>query len=303
MIRRTFMLLLFLMLILTGARSQKQIDVTNDNLTTDQGIQTAYLVEIPDADLETVIKGWMKAIRQNTKSKPEQSGSKINITGTQINEIHTAPINIYSMVYAVDSIIRVVAAYEIDSMFFSPPEADALHTELQTHGAIKSFMRTFAVDQYRESVQGQLNDEETKLKELNKQFKDLVKQNESMLESVSENEQNIQNSQDAIATLENDNSRLIADITAKRDALAGLSGDEALRDEAKDQLKSLEKEKKGVESKLDKEKKNIVKYESEIKELNRELEINSQQQEEIQAQITDQEGVVKGIAEMLGKIK
>ena len=163
-------------------------------------------------------------------------------------------------------------------------------------------MEDFAREQYHEVVANLLETEKDKLKDLEKEHKNEVKENENLKKEIRENEQNIRNSNDAITTYENDNARLLADITAKRDAIAGLSGDEALRDQAKDQLKSLEKEKKNIEGKLAKEQKNIVKYESNIEELNRQVEANEKQQETTRVSIEAQKERVKQVSDHLNQI-
>lgn len=299
----TALFMLMLTMIAYNAIGQQPITVTDDSLTTDEGRQFAYMVRIPDAEPDDVIKAWSKAIRQNTKSRTVQDGNQVSIVGTLINEIYSNPIDIYSIVYKTDSSVRVIAAFEIDSMFFSPPPPEATHAELQTQHSIQNFMRTFAIDEYKSVVQGELDQEEAILKNLNREYKDLVKENEDFQKDIKENEQDIRNSNDAIATFENDNSRLLAQINGKRNTIAGLTGDEELRRQAQDQLKDLEKEKKNIEKKLTKEQKDIVKNESAIKELNREIELNLEKQEVKKNQISAQEDVVKAIDSKLKNIK
>ena len=299
-----FMLPVLFMLALSvqGQNTGMNFPVTQDKLNTDAGSQAAYTVHIPEAEADNVMKAWSKTIRAKSKAKPEQEGSHVKITGTEIHSIHHGPINIFSMIYKVDTSVRVVAVFEIDSAFFVPPSNEANHTDLKTHHHIEKFMQQFAREQYREVVNEKLDAEKDKLKDLEKEHKNLLKENENLKKDISDHEQSIRNSQDAISTYENDNSRLLADITAKRDAIAGLSGDEALRDEAKSQLKSLEKEKKNTEGKLAKEQKNIVGYESQIEELNREVEANEKNQEAIRGKIDKQKEQVKMVAEHLNQI-
>ncbi|HPE57143.1 MAG TPA: hypothetical protein P5514_12230 [Bacteroidales bacterium] len=295
-------LLLCFSVSVSAQKSSIKFVVTENKLNTEKGEQPAYIIHIPDAGPDAVTKEWLKAIRGSSKSKPVQIENKIEITATEIEQIHDQPFNIYSMVYQVDTSVRVVAAFEIDSVFFVPPGDESDHEAMKTHNHIRKFMEDFAREQYHEVVANLLETEKDKLKDLEKEHKNEVKENENLKKEIRENEQNIRNSNDAITTYENDNARLLADITAKRDAIAGLSGDEALRDQAKDQLKSLEKEKKNIEGKLAKEQKNIVKYESNIEELNRQVEANEKQQETTRVSIEAQKERVKQVSDHLNQI-
>ena len=283
--------------------AQKKIEVTNENVNMSKGNQPVYVVIIPEANLESVKKEWIKLIRQNTKSKVEETGSEINIQGTLINEIYNQPINIYSALISADSAIKLVSAFEIDSVFFELDDKNKTIENEKIHTSIKGFVRKFAVDQYKVAVQLQADSEEKKLNNLNKEFENLNKQVESDRKEIKENEQNIKNSQDAIATYEKDNERMVAEINAKKEANASIKDNPELQKTAKDQLKDLEKEKNSIENNLEKEQKNIVKYQANIEELNGAIENNIQLIEEKKSEITNQEATVKQVTTKLNGIK
>lgn len=286
---------------LTVAQQISQVNMEMVNIS--KGQQPAYIINIPNAEMASVVKDWEKIIRQNTKSKVEENAGEISILGTQINEIHHAPINIYSLIYKEDTTVRVVAAFEIDSVFFDFNKLEVTHANQKTQNQILNFMQNFAISEYTEVVAGELDFEEDKLDELNDDFKDLVKENENMKKEIKSNEQKIKNSQDAILNYETENTRLLTELADKNAEVSVLSGDEARQKKAKDELKSLEKNKKSVENSLEKEQKNIVEYESDIKSLNREIETNEKLQEEVQESISTQQEVVKKVKSKLEGIK
>jgi DNA repair exonuclease SbcCD ATPase subunit len=296
-------IMLFYLLFPLFLSSQENIEVTEQIVNMSQGEQPAYIVKVPESDYDQVLKEWEKIIRQDTKSKVEEYEHEIVIKGTHISSIYHKPINIYSAVINKDSAVKIVAVYEIDSVFFSfSEERPDLNAE-KTHHHIEKFMREFAVDQYKYAVSVALSDAEKLLKTKNKELNDLSKQNENYQKEVKESEQNIKSSEDLISSYEKDSERKLSEINSKKDAIAGLSDDAELSSQAKDQLKALEKEKKNIGNKLEKEQKNIVKNESNIEELNRLIEDNTEKQTAKKTEIESQENVVDAIKAKLAGIK
>ena len=80
-------------------------------------------------------------------------------------------------------------------------------------------------------------------------------------------------------------------------------GDTDLEKQAKTQLKTLEKEKKSIQNKLEKENKNIVEYQSEIEEYNRQIEDLQEKQLAKKNEIEAQEDVVDSIKSKHAGIK
>lgn len=295
--------ILFIFLMPIFLTAQVNIDVIQQSVKMSQGEQPAYIVMIPQADYDQVLKEWKKIIRQNTKSKIEESEHELFIQVTQISEISHNPIDIYSAVIKTDSMVKVVAVFEIDSTFFTySEEKPDLRTE-KTHHGIKNFMMNFANDQYKSAVELELSDAEKLLKTKNKELTDLEKENESYQKEVKESEQNIKSSEDLISSYEKDSERKLSEINSKKESISGLSSDPELSDQAKDQLKALEKEKKNIGDKLEKEQKNIVEDQANIEALNRYIENNVEKQASKKAEIETQEDIVKAIRTKLVGIK
>ena len=122
--RSIFTALLLFSLVPIYSISQENIEVIQKSVSMSQGEQPAYIVNVPQSDYELVLNAWKKVIRQNTKSKVEEKEHELFIAGTQITSIHHKPINIYSAVINKDSVVKVVAVYEIDSVFFAFSEEE-----------------------------------------------------------------------------------------------------------------------------------------------------------------------------------
>jgi DNA repair exonuclease SbcCD ATPase subunit len=301
-IKTQFLALLMLFIVPLFLSAQEKVEVIHKTVTLSLGEQPAYVVQIPESDYKNVTNDWKKIIRQNTKSKVEEIDNELIIKGTVINEINQGPINIYSTVINSDSTVKIIAAYEIDSVFFFFDDVNKTVQNEQTHQHIQHFMRDFAIEQYMDYVAGDLSNAEKHLKNLNKDYKNISGDIESEQKKIRQNEQDIKNSEDLISSYEKDSERKLGEINMKKEANASVTGEDAIK-QAKSDLKSLEKDKKGIESDLAKEKKNIVKYESDIKESERKIEGLTKQQEEKKKEIEKQEDIVKAIDTKLAGIK
>jgi chromosome segregation ATPase len=283
--------------------AQEKIEVVQKSVTISKGEQPAYVVLIPQADFEQVSDDWVKAIRQNTKSKVIETDHEFEILDTEIKDIISKPINLYSALIRMDSSVKIIAAFEIDSSFFSfSEESKTVETE-KTHHNIQNFMRDFALEQYKDYVSQELSDAEKVLRTKNSEYKDIVKQIETYQKDIQENEQSIRNSQDLISSYEGENERKLAEINSKKESIASLSGDSELTKQAKDQLKDLEKEKRGIENKLEKENKNIVGYQSKIKEYDRQISDSLEKKTAKNDEIKNQESLIDSIKSKLAGIK
>lgn len=286
-----------------NSSAQNVISVVQEEVSMSKGSHKAYVIEIPQADYDASLKNWKKAIRQNTKNKIEESDHEIIMEGTQIDLIYNAPINIYSALIKKDSSIKMVALFEIDSVFFDFENSEKSIREEKINSQIKHFLINFGTEQYLFAVEKELENEENKLKAYNKEMGSLEKEKENLLKSSAENEQNIKNSEDAITGYEADNERKMTEINAKKESISNLENDPALADQAKDQLKSLEKEKKDIENNLEKEQKKIVEYNSTIESLNKEIESNTERQAAQKETVDKQTQVVEGVRKKLNEIR
>jgi hypothetical protein len=294
---------LFILLLPVLLTAQDRMEVVQKTVSISKGEQPAYIVMVPQADIEQISKDWVKVIRQNTKSKVVETGHEFEILGTEIRDIIHKPINLYSALIRMDSSVKIIAAFEIDSSFFSYSEENKTVETEKTHHNIQNFMLDFAGEQYKNFVTQELSDAEKVLKTKNSEYKDIGRQIETLQKDIQENEQAIRNSQDLISSYEGENERKLAEINSKKESISSLSGDKELTKQAKDQLKELEKEKRGIENKIEKENKNIVGYQSKIKEYDRQIAESQEKQTAKSAEIKNQESLIDSIKTKLAGIK
>jgi hypothetical protein len=285
------------------SHAQINIIVEEQEVTMSKGQQPAFVVEIPRAENDVVVKSWSKYIREDTKSNVQKEGEEIFILGTQIDQIHIGPINIYSVVFKKDSTEKLVAFFEIDSVFFSKNDASNSIENEKTYHGIKNFVRDFALERYREVVAEELKDEQKKLKDFTHDLEKFEKDNVSYQKKIKENEQNILNAESEISSLEVVKTRKAEEIENQKLKVASLSEDAVLQDMAKKKLKEQEKDKKGINKDIEKKQKNIVSYQSNIKEFNRLIEDNQEKQEAKLNEIEEQEDIIENVTSKLQGIK
>lgn len=302
---RSFVIIFLILTLIFGSKisfSQVVFEVGIEKREMSKGSQMGYMIDIPQSDLETVRKNWIKLLQEESKEKAVVTDHEIFIEGTLTKEVIQKPINIYSFVYEVDSLVRIYSFFEIDSAFFeySGDETDIAGEKM--YNGITNFKRKFAISQYIIAIEEEMDEEQSILKTLQSDLKKLEKENENLHKEIKENEQNIAEANDELSLLAADNERLLSSITTQRTSVAEIS-DAELKKDAKKELKSLESEKKKVGNKIEKEQKDIVEFESDIKSCEKDIEKNLELQEEKKNEIESQEDVIKSVTAKLEGIK
>ncbi len=291
---------LILLSLISYAQVDFQLSIEKRNMS--KGEQVGYMIEIPQADLNTVKKNWIKLLQEETKEKAIVTDHEIFVKDAVIKEIVQKPINIYSYVYKVDTIIRIYSFFEIDSVFFeySGSESDIAGEKILN--GITNFKRKFAINQYIIAVNDEMETEQKNLKVLQSDLKKLQKQNESYHKEIEVNKQNISESNDELNMLDKDNERLMSSITEKRSEISSISDKDQKKAENK-VLKDLESEKKKVGNRIEKEKTKIVEYESAIEIDEKNIEKNLELQKAKEAEIEAKEEEIKVITQKMDGIK
>ena len=298
--RSAIILKLIIISFISYAQVDFRLSVEERNMS--KGEQISYMIDIPQADLKSVKKNWIKLLQEETKEKAIVTDHEIFIEGAIIKEIVQKPINVYSYVYEVDSIIRIYSFFEVDSVFFeySGPENDIVGEKM--YNGITNFKRKFATEQYIITVKDEMELEEKTLKILLGDLKKLEKENENLHKEIKENEQHITESNEELNMLDADNERQIKSISSQREELATIS-DSDQKKIAKKELKNLENEKKKIGNKIEKEYKKIVEYQASITKCESDIDKNLMLQEEMKKEIETQEALIKAVTAKLDGIK
>jgi len=276
------------------ATSQVNIKVEQVNETMSKGENAGFKVAIPQATMEEVKKAWVKLLQKDVKAKATDTGLEISITGAKAGEVSTTPVNIYSILRRADSSILLTAFFEIDSQFFDPATCPDPLVKEKTLIGIQNYLRHFAVEQYTHAVEEELNAEENKLADLNKQLNNLKNEEEKAEKSIKEEESSISSAEDEIRVLKAQSTQQSEQVQAKRLANLAITDKEAKKT-AEKELKDLEKEKDKTDKQIEKLEKGKITSKNNIEDYEKEIKESQEQQETVSSQIEAQEAVVEEV--------
>ncbi len=300
--KKTITLFASLFLSMQLVYSQATIEVKEEIKAISRGEQPAFVVEIPDGVYETIRKDWVKFLESGTKLKVEAVSNELNIHGAVFKKITLDSVNVYSSVYNLDSSVRVIACFELDSVFISGMAQDPKQKEMAA--ALKTAVREFAVEQYIEVYADKLVAENKQLQTLEKERLDKENAIEKNQKSIKGDEESIRRSEENIQVVEGDIEVKNGEIKNKKAVVASLkSYDPEGYKVADKELGELEREKKKMEKEREKEHKNIVEYKNDIKEAERSIKQLEEEVEGIEQQISDQKDRISLIEDEKKRIK
>ena len=300
--KKTITLFACLLMGMQAIQSQVTIEVKEENKTISRGEQPAFIVDVPGGKYESIRKEWIKFLETGTKLKVQAVSNELLIQGAVFKKITLDSVNVYSSVYDLDSNIRVIACFEVDSVFLSTRATDPRKQELAL--ALKSAVRDFAVGQYIEVYDEKLASENTQLKNLESERKEQADAIEKHQKSIKENEENIRRSEESIDILDADMELKNTEIKNKKAVVTSLkSYDPEGYKVADKELGTLEREKKKMENQREKELKKIVEYQNDIKEAERSIGQLEQEVESLEQQIADQEDLIDQVEQEKKRIK
>jgi hypothetical protein len=293
---------ILLALTVMNALAQETIEVKNIKALMSKGTQTCYLVEIPQADLDEVQQNWIKKLQSGGKIKVKVVNQELLLPGVVKNEITLDTINIYSLLIQKENRIALNVFVEIDSVFFEPKEDKTDLPSDKIDNSIKNYVRTFAVDQYKLAVAGDLEGEQKVLETMQDDLKKLVKENDNLNKDISSQENDIDKTEREIKEIEATIDQKNKDILQNNVSMATISL-EADKKAAQEKQKGLEKERNKLEKDRSKAKDDISSCKSKIDKDNKNIKDNEEQQEAKKEEITKQTEVVSQVQAKLDGIK
>ncbi len=234
-----YLLLFVLALNLTIAEGQDTLQVTEVQKTFSKGQHTGFSVYIPQAKLKEVASDWRKYQREKNKSDYKEVKGEYILSKTNIPEISTDSIIVYSILSATTTQINLVAFVSgDDSVFYSSTINPSIS------GKINSYIRNFAVHQYRNAVTNELALEQKTLKDIEEDIESLEKDNEKMEKKIKNNERDINNLESEIKSNLNEQEINSKAIYHQQQIIATFLEKSDLKSQEEDKLKDLEKIKK-----------------------------------------------------------
>jgi len=246
---KSFKMIIACMLILLSgvsiAFSQESIEVKVEKATMSQGVQTAFIVNIPMAVIKDVQNNWIKRLQENIKTKVVNVNDELVLSKVVIGEITSDTISVYSMFIQKEEGVVMNVFVKLDSLFFAPADDKSSLADEKIDNGIKNYVRKFAVDQYRLFAEKDLEAEQKIQEGLQDEYDKLGKTNEKLTKDISSLENNIEKTEREIVDLEKEIELKNQEVLAHKTSMQTLVlEDEKKAAAAKD--KDLEKEKSVV---------------------------------------------------------
>lgn len=293
---RTILSILFVMSSL-AVFAQKPLVIKDIKKAMSQGTEPGLEVMIHQAEQKDVVNAWEKAIKGKSRSKAENKGDEITILGTNLPIITNDSLNIYSTTTTSKEGVKLEVWFELADGFISPKNE-------QYYLPAKKFVYDFAIAQYKKAVAAELETEQDKLKDLNKELDKLAKEHDKLLASVSKENVQIESIKNEISTNSADQERqrdLIQTQKKKVTQAAKLSED--AKKDAEKELKGMEKDLSKLVKDYEGYHKDIVKCEANIREAEREIANNKTARELQQNEIDKQQKLIQGVEHKLAGIE
>jgi DNA repair exonuclease SbcCD ATPase subunit len=276
--------------------AQKPIEVKEITCKFSHGEYPGVSLVIPEAKYDDIAKEWTKRLEKGTKSALTIDKGEYSIFGAQIQEISENPVNVYSILHSQDSAVLLEVSIEL-----KPKEFLSKAYSEQEYAHVHDYLFQFGKEEYTNVANGQLNEEENKLKALEKELSSLQNAKSKLEKDIVEENNNILNYEDQIELLRSDASNLNEQIGQERKTLLGLKDEEAQKVKEK-QIKDLEKDKDKMLKDVENYQKKIVDSKSNINTAEMDIETNINEQQAKTGEIQVQKRVLEGATIKLNTI-
>lgn len=295
-INRTLFMLVFVVFSST-VFGQKPIRLAEDSISYGAAKYPGITITIPEVSYDRTQKNWIRELQSGTKSKVVNENGEMSIFGANIKVISPNPMNIYSKVINNDSVVMLMASFELKKdQYIQKSNGDA---ELL---AAREYLKEFAKTQYIDFVKDELQVEEKKLRDLNNELNSLKNEKSRMQKSIQSNRSTITEQKDNILVQNNELNKVSAEIISENNLLTSMD-EGAAKEEKASYIKDLEKRKKKILNEIEASGNRITKANNEIDEAERNIPKNESEQEVMREKVARQDAVVQKFTDKLNRVK
>ena len=291
--------LLFIALLgFSVSMAQEEIRVVVKTKTFTFGDAPAFTVEIPQAKFEDVEKAWEKLLKSGTKAKAEKSNGEIFILGKVYEPISSDSMEIFGYVKEYDEVAVLSACFMLNSNFISSESDEEIYYPT------KKYIKDFAIEQYQNAVQDELDEENKELKKLKTELNRLVGSEEAYIKEINTWERDVLKKRDEITLNEMDQSDKVIQMQAQKElilTLANALGDE--QETAEKTLKQMEKDFKKLQKEHSNLHNQIDNLEASVRANQKKIEEVVKNQKFVKLDVEDQEYKVRKVEKKLAGIE
>jgi len=291
--------ILFLLILIPflGIKAQKPILVYDDSLQFGNSRFPGIVVTIPEVEYEKTLKAWVNNLETGTRSKVVAENRDMTIFGARMKDISPNPINIYSRLMNLDTMLQLAVSFELKKDIYieiSTGEADL--------NKAKNYLKNFAKNQYIDLAKSQADAEERKLRDLQRELSSLENERKRFKKSIQSDNSLIVREKENIVIQNNELTTVSAALVEHNSELSTIEAGPAQKEEM-DYIKELEKRKKKALNSIESSEKKINKANNAIDKDTREIPRNDRIQDNVNDQIAQQEAVYQKFADKLKSIR
>ena len=290
-------LILLLSGISIGIKAQMPVTLTGDSMAIGKVNLPAISVTIPEVNYEYTLKVWVKELESGTKSKVVTENNEMTIFGAKVKDVSPNPVNVYSKMIKLDSVIQLKVAFELKKDQYA--ERNGTPAEFSK---AENYLKQFAKNQYIELVKNQVDSEDKKLRDIEKELSSLEKEKTKMQKSIQSNNTDIANEKENITVQNNEVTTVSAAVIEHNKQLDTMSTGPDKEEKIK-YIKELEKKKKKAQSSIESSENKIDKLNNDTDKTNSEIPKNEKMQEQVNEKIQAQQAVLGKYTDKLKKIK
>lgn len=281
-----------------GIKAQKPITILEDSIIIGSSNLPAISVTIPEADHDKVLKLWIKELQSGTKSKVVNDNGEMSIFGARIKSISSNPLNVYSRLNKLDSMLVLVASFELKKDQY----IERCGGEPEFSKATE-YLKEFSKTQYISVAKDEADAERKKLRDLEKELSSLENEKSKLQKSIQTAKNNILNEQENIVVQKNELSMVTTALDVQSKELSDMEEENPAKKEKAQAVKDLEKRQKRASNSIESSENKIKKANSDIEKAEAEIPRNEKMQDRVKDQIKEQAAVFKKYDDKLKKIR
>ena len=294
-----YLLLAFCLFRFSPVNAQDTLHVTEAPMLMSKGTQNGYTVIIPQVKAKEIISTWKKYSKQGeSKSSIEELEGEYMTTGTTLVNISPAPMNVYVQIKDMEKSVRLTAYFTEDDTNFISTASNP-----EKGKAAENYVRNYAQNQYRLAVERELETENKKLADMEKQKEDLIKANEKSEKTISENERKMEHAKTEIEANTAAQGRRKSEVEGQKEIVRITTKKTETYDLEEKKLNDLEKELKKLEKDNENMHDGIENWKNTNSEQKRNIDKNEDLIKEKKDEIGKQKDHVKEIQAKLGRMK
>jgi len=256
--------------------------------------QHSFVVIIPQTELKEVKKEWLQYLSKGSKGSASETNGENLQTGVVNGNVSAAPFNVFSRLIETNEGVRLNAWLDERSITRTPNSG--------IHLAMQKYVYDFAVQQYKDALQKDLKEAESKLQLLERQLAAMVNSEEKGIKKVNSNERANSRSDDAVLTNNSDINSYSEKINDQKGMVDYTAADANANKGAKKTLKEMKSEKRDLQKDSEKRRQRIDKRNKENRALDRNSEITIENQRAKTNEIEQQKIVVAAIKTKLDRL-